>query len=108
MQSGDVVDDVELPVWAANAYHFVTQLRQIFESEEVSSRINHWIDLVFGYKQKGKEAENNMNVFYYLTYEDGIKLEEIKDDVHRTSCEAQIIHFGQTSSQLFDKPHPTR
>jgi hypothetical protein len=49
-----------------------------------------------------------MNVFYYLTYEGTIDLDAVKDDVHRTSCEAQIIHFGQTPSQLFEKPHPLR
>lgn len=49
-----------------------------------------------------------MNVFYYLTYEDAIDIDKITDEVHRTSCEAQIIHFGQTPSQLFDKPHPKR
>lgn len=56
MQCGDMVNDVELPIWAANPYHFVSQLRQILESEEVSQGIHHWIDLIFGYKQKGKEA----------------------------------------------------
>lgn len=108
MQNGDRVNNVELPVWAANAYHFVMQSRQMLESEEVSRAIGGWIDLIFGSKQRGKEAEANMNVFYYLTYEDTIDLDKITDEVHRTSCEAQIIHFGQTPSQLFDKPHPKR
>ena len=108
MQSGQRVDDVRLPQWASNAYHLVIQLRQILESEEVSEMISNWIDLVFGYKQKGKEAEKAMNVFYFLTYENGVNLKEIDDEVTKTSAEAQIIHFGQCPSQLFSKPHPKR
>jgi hypothetical protein len=74
----------------------------------VSSNIQYWIDLIFGYKQKGKIAKENLNLFYYLTYEDSIDLKEIEDEVKRTSIEAQIIHFGQTPSQLFGKAHPER
>jgi hypothetical protein len=72
----------------------------------VSSNIQYWIDLIFGYKQKGKIAKENLNLFYYLTYEDSIDLNEIEDPIKRTSIEAQIIHFGQTPSQLFSKAHP--
>lgn len=49
-----------------------------------------------------------MNLYYYLTYEDAIDLEKIDDPVQKTSIEAQIIHFGQTPSQLFLKPHPEK
>lgn len=85
MQNGQRVDDVDLPVWAANAYHFVIQFRQILESEEVSEKINDWIDLVFGYKQKGKEGESAMNIFYYLTYENSVNLRQVEDEVERNS-----------------------
>lgn len=61
--------------------------------------------MVFGYKQKGKIAKDNLNLYYYLTYEDAVDLNKIEDPVQRTSIEAQIIHFGQTPSQLFTKPH---
>ena len=80
----------------------------MLESSEVSSNINHWIDLIFGYKQKGKEAEEALNLFYYLTYENCVNLETIDDPVNRTSMEAQIVHFGQTPHQLFEKPHAQR
>lgn len=43
-----------------------------------------------------------MNLFYYLTYENAVNLDEIEDEVSKTSAEAQIVHFGQTPCQLFN------
>ena len=39
------------------------------ESEHVSSNLHNWIDLIFGYKQRGQAAIDALNVFYYCTYE---------------------------------------
>lgn len=74
----------------------------------MSMHLQEWIDLIFGFKQKGKIAEENLNLFYYLTYEDSIDLSTVEDEQIRISKEAQIMHFGQTPSQLFHKKHPTR
>ena len=48
-----LVDDVELPPWASTPHEFVRVNRQALESEFVSCQIHQWIDLIFGYKQKG-------------------------------------------------------
>lgn len=54
-QNHELIEHVEIPPWGANnPYFFTSQLRQIMESEEVSENINEWIDLIFGFKQKGK------------------------------------------------------
>ncbi len=54
LEEGQVVDDVELPPWAATSNEFVRINRQALESEFVSCQIHQWIDLIFGYKQRGK------------------------------------------------------
>lgn len=102
-QCGDEVNNVELPPWAGgNPYFLVAQLRQMLESEQVSCEISGWIDFIFGFRQKGQEAIDNFNVYYYLTYEDYSScLDNDHDEVYRKSCEAQIIHFGQIPPQVF-------
>ena len=53
LQSGKFISDVELPPWAKSAEEFVRINREALESEYVSSHLHHWIDLIFGCKQRG-------------------------------------------------------
>ena len=69
-------------------------MRKALEGNLVSRSINNWIDLIFGFKQRGKEAEKAINVFYYLTYEDKVDLNAVVDDKIRVALESQIINFG--------------
>ncbi|XP_072169728.1 protein FAN-like [Diadema setosum] len=107
-QDGSTVTNVALPPWADDEVDFCRKCRQALESEHVSHRLHQWIDLIFGYKQKGSEAEKADNVFYYLTYEGAIDLDSISDPNEKASLQAQIMEFGQTPKQLFTKPHPAR
>lgn len=61
--------------------------------------------MIFGFKQRGKDAVDAMNLFYYMTYESNIDLDRVEDPSLRASIEAQVVHFGKTPSQLFTKPH---
>jgi hypothetical protein len=53
---GTIVNDVVLPRWAKTPEHFMVMHRQALESDLVSCQLNQWIDLIFGYKQRGPEA----------------------------------------------------
>ena len=51
--NGAAVNDVVLPPWAnGSAHEFVRRHRDALESEFVSMNLHHWIDLIFGYKQR--------------------------------------------------------
>jgi len=65
-QTGDQVNDVKLPEWcASSARNFMLIHRQAFESEFVRRNLHQWIDLIFGFKQKGKTAVEAVNVFHF-------------------------------------------
>jgi hypothetical protein len=108
-QTGAVLDDVVLPPWAKGSPHiFVKRMREALESEYVSQHLHEWIDLIFGFKQTGDAAAEAMNLFYYLTYEGAVDINQIDDPLQRQGIIDQINNFGQTPSQLFKKPHPRR
>ncbi|XP_045479576.1 neurobeachin isoform X4 [Harmonia axyridis] len=107
-EDGKPISDVELPPWAKTPEEFVRINRMALESEFVSCQLHQWIDLIFGYKQRGPEAIRATNVFYYLTYEGSVDLDAIQDKVMKEAVENQIKNFGQTPSQLLMEPHPPR
>ncbi|KAL4566093.1 hypothetical protein LXL04_030203 [Taraxacum kok-saghyz] len=108
-QDGEPLNDVGLPPWAKGSpEEFISLNREALESEYVSSNLHHWIDLIFGYKQRGKPAVEAANIFYYLTYEGAADLETMDDDLQRAAIEDQIANFGQTPIQIFRKKHPRR
>ncbi|KAI3886193.1 hypothetical protein MKX03_010713 [Papaver bracteatum] len=108
-QSGDKVGDVVLPPWAnGSAREFIRKHREALESDYVSENLHHWIDLIFGYKQRGKAAEDALNVFFYYTYEGSVDIDSLSDPSMKASILAQINNFGQTPRQLFFKPHVKR
>ncbi|XP_004495161.1 protein SPIRRIG isoform X1 [Cicer arietinum] len=108
-QSGEKVGDVILPPWAkGSSREFINKHREALESDFVSENLHHWIDLIFGYKQRGKAAEESVNVFYHYTYEGSVDIDSVTDPAMKASILAQINHFGQTPKQLFLKPHVKR
>lgn len=116
-QNNQAVDKVKLPAWAKDPYELVRKHREALESEYVSLHLHHWIDLVFGYKQRpphlsgGKDAcIEACNVFFHLTYEHAVDLEKLREsnrDLY-TQYICQITEFGQTPCQLFTKEHISR
>ena len=75
--------------------------------------VHEWIDLIFGYKQRGPEAVKADNLFYYLTYaciakfcttsfytpltdryEGAVDLDSITDPVERHSLQVCMVWYG--------------
>ncbi|KAM4560063.1 neurobeachin-like protein 1 isoform 3-T3 [Odontesthes bonariensis] len=106
--SKERVNDVVLPKWAKSPEDFINKHRKALESEYVSAHLHEWIDLIFGYKQRGPAAEEALNVFYYCTYEGAVDLDAITDEKERKAVEGMINNFGQTPCQLLKEPHPVR
>ncbi|XP_052080874.1 neurobeachin-like protein 1 isoform X2 [Mytilus californianus] len=102
------VNDVKLPKWAESPEDFVHKNMLALESEYVSENLHNWIDLIFGYKQKGPAAAEALNVFYYCTYEGAVDLDAITNEHDRKALEGMINNFGQTPTQLMKEPHPRR
>ncbi|XP_069053304.1 neurobeachin-like protein 1 isoform X2 [Lepisosteus oculatus] len=106
--SKERVNDVILPKWARGPEDFIYKHRKALESEYVSAHLHEWIDLIFGYKQRGPAAVEALNVFYYCTYEGAVDLDAVADEKERKALEGMISNFGQTPCQLLKEPHPVR
>ena len=111
--NGEKIWDVKLPPWASDARDFLNKMREALESPYVSESLHHWIDLIFGYKQRGDHAMSAHNsnpyiVFHPLTYEGNVDLDNVSDPLQRRAMELQINEFGQTPKQIFKIPHPPR
>eukprot|EP00981_Chlorochromonas_danica_P014821 scaffold8984_cov154-Ochromonas_danica.AAC.1 len=116
-QDGEVIDNVSLPKWCKDPADFVRINRDALESEYVSSQLHHWIDLIFGCKQRppflnggSEKAVLACNVFFHLSYADAVDLDAMKasdPDIYNRTVR-QIDNYGQTPMQLFKKDHPRR
>lgn len=103
------IDSVELPPWAkGDPKIFIAKQREALESPYVTQNLHHWIDLVFGCKQKGDAAIEAVNVFHHLSYQGAKDLDTIDDPVERLATIGIIHNFGQTPHQIFSRPHPPK
>jgi len=102
------VDDVNLPPWAKTAFDFIYLNRKALESKYVSENLNNWIDLMWGYKQRGIEAEKAHNLFLPDIYDSIWTKENLSNPVERSLIESTKCHVGQVPCQLFHSPHPEK
>ena len=98
-------DDVLMPKWAENnPYNFVTKMKYFLESDRVGNKINNWIDLIFGYKSIGKEAENAHNIFTEASYQESVDLAKVENK----ESYLRMVEFGLIPSQVMNKECPKR
>ncbi|KAL8933905.1 MAG: hypothetical protein Q9216_006161, partial [Gyalolechia sp. 2 TL-2023] len=106
---GATIDTVALPPWAkGDPKIFIAKNREALESEYVSKNLHHWIDLIFGHKQRGEAALEATNVFHHLSYWGARDLDKIEDPLERLATIGIIHNFGQTPHQVFQRSHPAR
>jgi hypothetical protein len=107
--NGQTINNVILPPWAKGDPHiFIAKHREALESPHVSQHLQEWIDLIFGYKQRGEAALEATNVFHHLSYQGAKDLDTIQDEVEKLATIGIIHNFGQTPHQVFQKIHPRR
>jgi len=107
--NGLPASNVQLPPWSSNPSEFIYIQRKALESEYVSSHLNEWIDLVWGYKQRGEDAENSNNLFKKEMYSDvWDDPENLKDPNAKAAIEAVLSQVGQIPPQLFIEKHIPR
>ena len=116
-QVGDVVDDVKLPKWALGDPRLFSKMNmKAMESSLVSEKINEWIDLIFGYRQKGTEAIEHCNMLRGVCYSfDPNKLisDNVEDEIESVYEDIElkineICEMGQNPQMLFNKSHPRK
>ena len=104
------VSKVIPPNWAVSNWDFIIKHRNLLESWTVSKELHNWIDLIFGFKQNGKNALSSFNVFSSVTYEG--RFDEFisrHENLEYNSMVEQVYHFGQTPQVLFeDRSHPVK
>ncbi|KAH6644291.1 hypothetical protein C7974DRAFT_383272 [Boeremia exigua] len=103
------IDNVQLPPWAkGDPAIFIAKQREALEAPYVSANLHRWIDLIFGHKQRGEAAVEAANVFHWMTYQGAIDLDSITDEKERAQKISVINNFGQTPTQVFQRPHPSK
>lgn len=101
-------ENVKLGGWSSNSRDFTDKMMKALNDEETSAHIQNWIDMIFGYKQQGKEAVKSKNLFHPLCYPHECSAIDKADDDEKEAISTCVINFGQCPIQLFKKQHPTR
>ena len=102
-----IISDFTLPSWSKDdPRKFTLILKKLLESEKVSKNLNHWIDLIFGYQQRGPNAEKAFNIYRApVNFPNKEKLEELIESGEIESYLYEKEELGCIGKQLFTKQH---
>ena len=101
------VEDVLLPIWCKyNPYYFILKKRELLEYK-TRIDLNPWIDLIFGFTQRGVKAQAIGNVFLPYTY-DGVMNyrvdeENILKDRENNEYLMRLFELGVNPTKVFKK-----
>jgi hypothetical protein len=84
---------------------FASDYRKVLESPRVSSELHLWLDFVFGFRQKGKEAHDLGNLNHPATLDD---FWTNNPDTDPAAVLPLMKLYGLTPNQLFRSPHPAK
>ena len=98
LETGEEVNDVKTPC-NNNPYDFIMTMKSVLESNKLSKTIQNWIDLIFGYKSRGKDAENAKNIFSQASYQENIDINKVENK----ESYLRMVEFGLIPSQIMSK-----
>ena len=84
------IDNVDLPLWSKNSYEFMITLYTIFEQ----SKVNDWINIIFGYYQQGRGARKRHNVFLPYSYDNMVNDAEMN---------LRLVELGLTPIKVYNE-----
>ena len=102
-ENGNKVNNVLTPC-ENNPYEFILTMKQTLEDDNISYSIQNWIDLIFGYKSKGREAEMAYNLFTEASYQEDININSVEDK----ATFLRRVEFGLIPNQIITKETPKR
>ena len=101
LENGEEVNNVKTPC-KNNPYDFIKTMKNVLENNTISYTIQYWIDLVFGYKSRGKDASLAKNIYKEAAYQDNIDINQIEDrDIKESKL--REVEFGLLPNQLMIK-----
>ena len=106
-QDDEIIKDFVLPSWSKDdPRKFSLILRKLLESNKVSKNLNHWIDLIFGFQQRGPNAEKVLNTYRESVYPlSKADFEEMRKSGEIESYLYEKEEFGCMGKQLFTSKH---
>ena len=104
------LNEVTMPTWCENSpFIFSEKYRKLLELPNLN--INPWIDLIFGYTQRGVKAQKSGNVYLPYSYDGVMNLRLTKEELlsNRAEYEFQMRYFemGVHPTKVFEKRNKT-